>query len=89
MEEWQQFHIFLAKQQLSVYISKKGRHLQVDEAVLCFASEIQAKGLPISCRTMQLKAGEIVKSFRTDKINFKAMRGWYDQFRCGVQPLLT
>lgn len=66
---------FLAKQQPSVYISKKGRHLQVDEAVLCFASEIQAKGLPISCRTMQLKAGKIAKSFRTEKINFKSMRG--------------
>lgn len=53
---------------------RKGRHLQVDEAVLHFASEIQAKGLPSSCRTMQMKAGEIAKSFRTDK-RHKAMRG--------------
>lgn len=65
---------FLAKQQPSVSRPKKGRHLQVDEAVLYFASEVLAKGFPISCQTMQLKAGEIATSFRTDERNFKAIR---------------
>lgn len=91
LEKWQKFHIFLQKKKKSqVFIRpKKGRHLQVDEAVLCFASDIQAKDLPISCRTMQLKAGEIAKSFRTETIKFKAIRGWCDPFRCRAWPLLT
>ena len=37
---------------------------------------------------MQLKAGEIAKPFRTDKRNFKAVRGWCDQLMCQAGPLL-
>lgn len=40
---------------------------QVDEVVLRFVTKIHAKGQPITCQAMQIKAEEIVKSLRTDK----------------------
>lgn len=59
---------------------KKGRYPQVDEAVLCFVSEMRAKGLPVTRQAMRLKAGEIAKSLGIDETKFKATRGWCDRF---------
>ena len=49
LREQLQFHIFLQSNNQVFTRPKKGRHLQIDEAKLHVASEIQAKGLLISC----------------------------------------
>lgn len=59
---------------------KKGRYPQVDEAVLCFVSEMRAKGLPVTRQAMRLKAGEIAKTLGIEETKFKATRGWCDRF---------
>lgn len=58
---------------------KKGRHPKVDEAVLHFVSETCAKGLPITCQVMQLKAGETARTLGIDETESKATRGWCDR----------
>ena len=35
--------------------------------LLCCATEIHAKGQPITCQAMEMKAGEVVKSLEIDK----------------------
>lgn len=59
---------------------KKGRYPQVDEAVLCFVSEMHAKGLPVTRQAMRSKAGEIAKTLGIEETKFKATRGWCDRF---------
>lgn len=59
---------------------KKGRYPQVDEAVLCFVSEMRAQGLPVTRQAMRLKAGEMARTLGVDETKFKATRGWCDRF---------
>lgn len=59
---------------------KKGRYPEVDEAVLCFVSEMRAKGLPVTRQAMRSKAGEIARTLGVDETKFKATRGWCDRF---------
>jgi hypothetical protein len=59
---------------------KKGKYSQVDQAVLCFVSEMCSKGLSITHQTLQLKVGEIAMIFGISKTKFEAIRAWCDLF---------
>jgi hypothetical protein len=56
----------------------KGRHPDVDAAVLHFVKDTRAKGMPITRQAMQVKTTETAKSLGITK--FKAGRGWCDRF---------
>lgn len=68
--------------------NKQGRSSQVDEAVLCFDTEINAKGTPLTRQVTQLKTGEIAKALTINERNFKTIRGWYNKFRHNTGLLL-
>jgi hypothetical protein len=57
--------------------SKKGRHADVDAAVLHFDSERDPEWVSITQQAMQVKATETVHH---SKMNFKAGHGWCDRF---------
>jgi hypothetical protein len=69
---------FRARQPPRTYRVKKGRHPDVDDAVLHFVKETQAKVMPITRQAMQVKPTETAKSLGIT--NFEPERGWRDRF---------
>lgn len=63
---------------------------QVDEAALCFVTEIHAKGQPIICHTIQTKVEETAISLRIGKISKQWVAGVtkYTQHEVTVSFLL-
>jgi hypothetical protein len=73
---WRNDHasIFSCKATTKSFIGpKKGRHRDVDAAVLHFVKETRAKRMPITWKAVQVKATETAKSLGIT--NFKAGQG--------------